>query len=260
MGNSGDLYSAISKEKLYLKVADFIQDLILSQQLHPGDKLPPERELAERMGLSRTVVREAIKALQERGLVDVVPGSGTFVSTKEAVTERLGYSLNLVFQMESKSIKHLQEVREALEVDIAELAAKRAAPEHLEQMQVAVEKMDRSLDSPEDYVNADLHFHLVLAQATGNPLFIALVNSVIDLLREARLFIFESPGAPSRGQKWHKEILRCIQQKDSECARKAMAQHLSQAYEDLKTGMELAGKKKNLPRRVGSWSKPTPIS
>ncbi len=252
MENSEDLYGAISKEELYLKVANFIQDLILSQQLLPGDKLPPERELAERMKLSRTVVREAIKALQERGLVEVVPGSGTFISTREAVSKRVGDSLNLVFQLESKSIKHLQEVREALEISIAELAAKRAGPEHLEQMRSAIKDMDRSLDSPDEYVNADLRFHLVLAQATGNPLFVALVNSVVDLLREARLLIFESPGAPARGQKGHREILHCIERKDSKCAREAAERHLSQAYEDLKAGMELASKEKNLSGRAES--------
>jgi len=241
MVTSSNLYEEISKDKLYLKVADFIQNLILTQQLHSGDRLPPERDLAEHMGLSRTAVREAIKTLQERGLIEVIPGNGTFVTSKETVAERVGYSLNLVFQLESRSIKHLQEVREALEVNIAALAAERATPEHIERMRAAIEEMDRSLDSPDDYVKADLLFHSVLAQATGNPLFLALVNSVVDLLREARLFIFKSPGAPSRGQKWHWEILRCIEAKDSNCAKNSMKQHLAQAFEDLKAGMVLAG-------------------
>ncbi len=242
MSTFDDLYEKIPREELHQKVASYIQNLVLTEQLRSGDKLPPERDLAERMGLSRTVVREAIKTLQERGLVEVLPGSGTFVSSKQTVAKRVGYSLNLVFQLESNSIEHLQEVREALEVNIAKLAAQRATPEHIKRMRTAIKIMDQSLNSPDDYVKADLLFHSVLAQATGNPLFPALVDSVVDLLREARLFIFKSPGAPSRGQEWHREILRCIEAKDSDCAMTSMARHLSQAFEDLKAGMIIAGK------------------
>jgi GntR family transcriptional repressor for pyruvate dehydrogenase complex len=100
--------------------------------------------------------------------------------------------------------------------------------------------MDRAISAPEEYVQADLEFHSILAAATGNPLFGALVNPVIDMLHDARLFIFEAPGAPQRGQEGHRSLLRCIEEKDAHGAREEMHRHLVRADEDLKMGMALA--------------------
>lgn len=241
------LYDEVQQDKLYLKVADRIQNLILMQQILAGDRLPPERELAEGMGVSRTVVREAFKALQERGLIEIISGRGAFVARKELAAERIHDSINIAFRLQTQSYDHLSEIRETLETDIAELAASRASQQHIEQLTRAIEAMDRAIDSPEAYVQADLEFHSVLAAATGNPLFGALVSPVIDLLHDARLLIFEAPGAPQHGQEGHREILRCIKERDVRGAREAMHRHLLRSNADLKKGMSLADARARLP-------------
>lgn len=241
------LYDEVQQDKLYLKVAERIQNLILRQQLRAGDRLPPERELAEGMGVSRTVVREAFKALQERGLIKIISGRGAFVARKELAAERIHESINLAFRLQTQSYDHLNEIRETLETDIAELAATRASQQQIEQLARAIEAMDLAIESPEQYVQADLEFHSVLAAATGNPLFGALVSPVIDLLHDARLLIFEAPGAPQRGQEGHREIFKCIQDRDARGAREAMHRHLLHSEADLKMGMSLADAKDDHP-------------
>ncbi len=238
MSATASLYERISQDKLYVKVAEKVQSLIIRNELHPGDRLPPERELAERLGVSRTVVREAIKVLQERGLVQIVSGRGTFVT--DLATDRVYNSISLVFQMQSNSFDDLHEIRESLEMNIVGSAAERATPEDIEKLRAAIEAMDQGIESPEEYVKADLEFHSVLAQATQNPMYLALINPIIDLLREARLLIFSVPGAPHRGQDGHRAILACVERGDKEGAQEAMRRHLSRSREDLRVAMAKA--------------------
>lgn len=131
----------------------------------------------------------------------------------------------------ARRISDLMEVRELLEPAIAALAAQRATPEHLEAMQQAVEIMDASFDDPERFVEADLDFHLALAEGTGNPLIPLLLDPIIDLLREHRIQVFRVGGA-ARGQFHHKRILEAVRQRDPEAARAAMIAHLRQIRED----------------------------
>jgi GntR family transcriptional repressor for pyruvate dehydrogenase complex len=237
MSDLTSLFQEVSQDKLFVKVADKIQSLVVSQTLGIGDKLPAERELANLLGVSRTVVREALQVLRERGLVEVVSGSGTFVADWGLATERIQSSIGLVFQLESRSCDHLHEIRESLEIDIAGLAAERANPRQIERLQGAVDVMDQAIDSAEGFVKADLEFHSVLAEATQNPMFPALVSSIVDLLHDARLCIFQSQGAPARGQAGHKAILQCVKAGDIEGAQEAMRMHLRVSLADLKDGM-----------------------
>src|SRR5512135_3171303 len=156
-----EAYEAIQSERLYSKIVEQIQRRILAGELREGDQLPSERELAEQFRVSRTAVREAVKALSEKGLVQIRAGRGTFVTngTLQAVRDSLGRMMR-IGQMDGTG--DLVEVREMIEPEIAALAAARAAQEHISAMQEAVSIMDRSLDDANAYIEADLDFHLAL--------------------------------------------------------------------------------------------------
>ncbi len=224
------MYTPVRLSRLYEQIVEQIERRIQRGELRPGDQLPSERELAEQFGVSRTAVREAIKALREKGLVEVYPGRGTFVADNipQVIRQTLGMLLG---RERARRISDLMEVRELLEPAIAALAAERATEEHLEAMRRAVEIMDASFDDPERFVEADLDFHLALAEGTGNPLIPLLLDPIIDLLREHRIQVFRVGGA-ARGQFYHKQILEAVMRRDPEGARAAMIAHLQQIRED----------------------------
>src|SRR5207302_11413902 len=119
-----------------------------------------------------------------------------------------------------------------LEPEIAALAATRMEEQHVTTMRDAVATMDRSLRDPDSYIEADLDFHLALAEGASNPLILSLIDSIVGLLREQRMRIFNVDGGPERGQFHHKRILAAIEQGDGEGARDSMRAHLEQIRED----------------------------
>jgi DNA-binding FadR family transcriptional regulator len=127
---------------------------------------------------------------------------------------------------------HLADLRQILEPEIAALAAPRIEDQLLATMRETVAAMDRSLNDPEAYIEADLDFHLALAEAAGNPLILSLLDSIVGLLREQRSRIFQVEGGPERGQFHHKRILAAIEARDADAARNAMRAHLQQVRED----------------------------
>jgi GntR family transcriptional repressor for pyruvate dehydrogenase complex len=222
----------ITRERLSEQVVQQLQLLISAGELQPGDKLPAERQLAEQLGVSRTVIREAIKTLEQRGLVKVLTGSGTYVSQMDP--QVIMESIGLFVQQRTTSVDHLNEVRRMLDIEIAGLAAQRATPQDLNDMIRAIEDMDNSLDSPDEYIEADLAFHQALARATRNELFLLLLEVMVDLLRASRRMIFQLRGAPGRGQIWHRLIYKAVEQGDEAAAREVMGKHMQQVTEDAK--------------------------
>jgi DNA-binding FadR family transcriptional regulator len=123
-------------------------------------------------------------------------------------------------------------MREIFEPEIAAIAATQVEEQHLAGMRDAYATMDRSRQDPASFIEADLDFHLLLAEATGNPLILSLIDSIVGMLREQRMRIFQVEGGPERGQVHHKAILRAIERHDAEAAREAMRAHLKQVRED----------------------------
>jgi GntR family transcriptional regulator, transcriptional repressor for pyruvate dehydrogenase complex len=226
-----DQYESIRSERLHMKIIDQIQRRILAGELKVGDHLPPERDLAEQFQVSRTAVREAVKMLSEKGLVEIRPGRGTFVTngTSQVARSSLGMMMKIV---QADSTEDLVEVREILEPEIAALAAERAQDDHIDAMRQAVVTMDQSLDLAEPYIDADLDFHQALAKASDNPIILALIETVADLLREQRLRNFHVSGGPQRWQVHHKRILEAVAARQPEIAREEMRRHLAQVRED----------------------------
>jgi GntR family transcriptional regulator, transcriptional repressor for pyruvate dehydrogenase complex len=225
------VYKLVRTSRLYEQIVQQIEESIVHGDLKPGDQLPAERELAQRFGVSRTAVREAVKALREKGLVEAYSGRGTFIT--DGTTQAVRQSLDLMVKIgQQDGSTHLAEVRAILEPEIATLAAQRIQEAELVTMREAVAVMDRSQQDPDAYIEADLDFHLALAEGAANPLILSLLDSIVGLLREQRLRIFKVPGGPERGQIHHKRILEAVERHDAQKARDAMRAHLAQISED----------------------------
>jgi GntR family transcriptional repressor for pyruvate dehydrogenase complex len=225
------MYKIVRSSRLYEQIVQQVEDSIHKGALKPGDQLPPERELAQQFGVSRTAVREAVKALHEKGLVEAYPGRGTFITDGTSYSMR--QSLDRMMKVEqTEGSAFLAEVREILEPEIAALAATRADDEDLASMREQVAVMDGACKDPDAFIEADLDFHLALAEAAANPIILSLIDSIVGLLREQRMGIFQVEGGPERGQHHHKKILKAVEQRDAAGARAAMKAHLEQVRED----------------------------
>jgi GntR family transcriptional repressor for pyruvate dehydrogenase complex len=228
----------IRRESLSVQVAEQLQQFIVRGGLRPGDRLPPERELGEQLGVSRTVVREATKQLQERGLLKVMTGSGTYVSKVDPST--VSQSIGLFMWGHGHAFHELLEIRKMLEVEIAGLAAERATEEDWVQLEAAITQMAAGLSqvhtnaaSLEEFVQADLRFHQVMAQASKNSLLPLLLSPITDLLLAFSRQASSLPGAPENAIHFHQTLLEHIRSRDSMNCRLVMRQHLTDAEKFL---------------------------
>jgi len=224
-------YEQVQSSRLFERVAAQIQQHIIDGELRPGDKLSPEHILAQEFGVSRTVVREAIQSLRTKGLVTVIHGSGAFVN--EPTMDTISEALSTIFRFKGASVYDLHEVREILEVEIAALAAERASEEDKTELLNLLKLMEEVRESPREYVELDLLFHGILARATGNEVFLLLLEPLIDLLRRSRVEGIQIPGGVERSFRGHKAIYECVRRGDSEGVRTAMREHLRDVRERL---------------------------
>ncbi len=224
----------VQSAKVFERVAEQIEKRILEGELRKGDRLPTERELAEQFQVSRTAVREAMKSLAQKGLIDMRPGRGTIVI--DGAREAMQNSISLMMKLKLGEVggsDNLVEFRVILETEIAALAAARATEKEILAMREAIRVMDENLNDADAFISADNAFHEALAQATQNALILILINSIVHLLSEQRKQIFETEGGPQRGQIHHRRILESVMRRDPEAARAAMRSHLQQVREDV---------------------------
>jgi GntR family transcriptional repressor for pyruvate dehydrogenase complex len=227
------MYDRIERSRVFEQIVAQIERRILSGELRHGDYLGSERELGEQFGASRTAVREALKTLAQRGLVDMRPGRGTMVI--DGTSQAVRHSLHLMMRIGSRHVpEHLTEVREIVEPEMAALAAERAEDEPIAAMRAAFETMERTLDDADAFIAADNEFHRAVARGSGNPLILALMDSIVDLLSDQRKLIFTVPGGPQHGQEHHKRVMDAIVAKDPEAARNCMRAHLNQVRADTR--------------------------
>ena len=205
--------------------------MVISGGYRPGDRLPPERELCDRLGVSRTVVREALNLVEARGLISIEHGRGAVVSGGEprAVRDTLG----LLLRVQPKTLCELLEMRGILEVEVAGLAAERADPEDVEAMRVQIDRMRGSIDAPEGYVDADVEFHALLARAARNGVLLTMLEPVVDLLKASRRVSAARPGNARRALGEHDRVLSAVEAGDAEGARREMREHLANTAEDI---------------------------
>lgn len=222
------MYRSVQMSRVYQQIVEQIEESIVNGKLNPGDQLPSERELAQQFGASRTAVREAVKALHERGRLETYAGRGTFVT--DATSHGIRESLDQITKVGGTA--HLSLLLVMLEPEIAALAATQCTEQHVAAMREALNVMEDSFDDPEACIDADLDFHLTLAEAVGNPVILALIDSIVDVLREKRMLVFQVRGGVERARLHHTRILEAIEAHDPTKAREAMRAHLRQVRDE----------------------------
>ena len=207
-------------------------DLISSGDYGAGDRLPPERVLVEQLGVSRTVVREALNLLEARGLIRIEHGRGAVVSANGAYA--LHKNLSFLLRTESGTLWELMEMRKALEVEVAGLAAERATAEDIATMRAKLDRMREKIDAPEGYVDADVEFHDLLARSARNRVFLMMMEPIVDLLLASRRLTGSKEANAKRALRAHEAILKKVEAKDVEGARIEMRKHMMTTEHDMR--------------------------
>jgi len=218
-------FKEIAPVRLYESVIEQIMDLIKNKKLKPGDKLPPERELAEKLSISRNSLREAFRVLESRGLIKSKPGGGRFI--REIRENVHNNTENIILSLEKSSILELLEAREMFEVEIVELATQRATPEEIELIEKALNKMNQKEELKDDKkMESDTEFHLAIAGASHNFVFVNIMKLHLDLLKETREKTWQIPGRREKQYQEHQAIFQAIKEHNSKKAEEAILKHL----------------------------------
>jgi GntR family transcriptional regulator, transcriptional repressor for pyruvate dehydrogenase complex len=217
-------FSALEKTSIGLQAADAIKALIVSGELQPGDTLPPERELAAMLGISRPSLREAIRVLSALNVVEPRHGGGTYVTSLDP--RQLAQPINFLLQVDRMAFRHLLEVRQVLEVGAARLAAPRITEEQLDALAELTEHAERVIGRPAQFLQLDFDIHTAIIEATGNPIYISLYQSIADLSIESRKRTARDPVTRQDAHDGHLAIVAALRDHDSEAAAGAMHDHL----------------------------------
>lgn len=228
-------FPKLEKQRLSHQVADQVEEAIIAGRYPVGGRLPSEQALADQFGVSRNVVREALKIVQERGLIEIVNGSGAYVAEPDSGTARDALSRYLRLVGVDSSIKSLYEVRKILEGSNARLAAERANEEDLKVLAECIRRMKDYVGSMERWTDADLDFHLGVAHATHNPFLSAILEPLVTQLHQVIAEGYLVPGAVESGLRAHQRVLKCIENHDGEGAYRAMMNHLHDSEQRVVT-------------------------
>ena len=231
-----------SKERLVDRVVNEVERLIFEGELEPETRLPPERDLAEQLGVSRTVVREAVHILVTKGLLETKPGVGTVV--RQVTREQVVGPLNLYLRAQNAgevSFTDLHQVRSILEVEIAGIAALQATAGDIENLRQIATSMEAAQDDPGILAARDADFHSALAKTTHNPLLIVLVASIRDLLQEYIALVTPYVDPRRDNLRLHFKLLERVEARDAAGARQAMRENLDQMRRNSELYSKLVG-------------------
>jgi len=219
----------IQPQPLAGQVANWLIEFIRSQPEDAPRKLPAERQLAEQIGVSRPVVREAIKRLELQGLLEVRHGKS--VKVVDQLHRPVSTSLSLLIPDVTDRLRQLQETRMVIEPEAARMAAERASDEEVNGLRRLQDELVAA-KSNEEAIEIDLRFHHALAEASGNLMFRLFLDSLADISRESRQRTIGRVGKQAAIDH-HEKVLRAIERRRPQAAAKAMSYHLEMASEDL---------------------------
>ena len=217
---------AVRKERRYEQVAEQIQKLIAQGTLKPGDRLPPERELATRFGVARSSIRDAVRTLEVMRILEPRQGAGTVV--RDLSADSLVVPLATVLVRKRELVSELLDVRRMLEPGLAARAAKNATVEEVLELEDILRRQAVKLRRGEPSIEEDSEFHYVIGKAARNSVVLKVLDVLMDLLRESRARSLQAPGRPERSYAGHMRVLRAIKRRDPEAAEKAVRKHLEE--------------------------------
>ena len=226
-------FEAVRKTKLYEEVAKQIERLIVEGGLKPGDKLPPERELAEMFEVSRSSLRDAIRTLELTGLLEPRHGEGTVVCDLSA--DSLVNPLANMLTRKRELVAELLDVRKMLEPPLAARAAAHASTEEVAYLEDILRRQKEKVRRGELAIEEDSEFHYTIAMAAKNSVVQKVLDVLMDLLRTSRERSLQVEGRRQRSLAGHRRILKAIRQRDSAAAERAMRRHLQEIEEIVLT-------------------------
>jgi GntR family transcriptional repressor for pyruvate dehydrogenase complex len=206
-----------------------LREMIQRGELRPGDRLPPERDLARMFGVSRPTLRAAIRTLSAVGVLHSRQGAGTFVVKSDSSPALDSSPLRLMAALHGFTPAEMFEARKSIEMDIAGLAAERATGDQIATMSEEVAGMFASLEEPEQFLTHDMNFHQAVAAASGNRILTALMNMIAEVFRDVRVKSIRHARDLRESAEMHRHIYRAVRARDPEAARRAMRDHLAEA-------------------------------
>ncbi len=218
-----------------------LRDMIHSGELMPGDRLPPERDLAKVLGVSRPTLRAGIRSLSTVGILQSRQGAGTFVVERKESPTLDGSPLRLLSALHGFTSDEMFETRLALEKSIAGLAAERATSEHMTRLAEEIAGMYASLNDPEQYLVHDMRFHQTIAAASDNRILTSLMNMIATILFDARSKTVKNAIDLKESAEQHHHIYRALRERDPKAASQAMHDHLVATQISQRLESERAG-------------------
>jgi GntR family transcriptional repressor for pyruvate dehydrogenase complex len=243
------IFTSLNSEKNGTTVGEVVERLrkmIHSGELSPGDRLPPERDLAKLLGVSRPTLRAGIRSLSTVGILQSKQGAGTFVVEKDDSPTLDSNPLRMLSALHGFTSDEMFEARLALEMSIAGLAAERASSEQMTLMAEEITGMYASLNEPEQYLLHDMQFHQTIASASNNRILTSLMNMIATILYDSRSKTVKRAKDLKQSAEQHHNIYRAMREHDPEAARWAMHDHLvetqkAQRLEEEETAAALNG-------------------
>ncbi len=238
-------YRRVNTQPLYQSVVEQLVKRIVAGALKPDETLPVEAKLAEQFGVSRTVIREAVRVLVSKRLLTVRQGSGMRV----APPEHWDYLDPLVLFEQVRSgrgealLEEVLEVRRILEVEVAALSALRRTGDDLGLLRAKLAGMKEAIKDPETFTELDIKFHDIILASARNRLLREALQPVAQTIRSGRFITMTIPGAVEKSLRGHEAICAAIERQDAQAAKIAMLDHVRQFEHDIRTGLQAEGKR-----------------
>jgi len=245
------MFTPVKAKRVYMQIVDQIINLIRRGEFPDGAQLPPERELAEQLGVSRASLREALSALQILGLVETKPGQGTFICA-EKIPSLLQFDASWLYEDEESPFTILQ-ARKTVEPHIAALAATQRSEAALKRLEEILDSVEADPSDRNIFTEGDRKFHKAIAEATGNPVLLSMMWIVYELMGQ-KLWLalmmdstLATPGRLQEALAEHRRIYEAIKAQDKEAAAARMREHLESVERlmieaELVPSMKLSGK------------------
>lgn len=237
------MFQVAKQNRVFQDVISQIEEAILSGEIKVGEKLPAERQLKEMFETSRGTVREALRVLEQKGLISIKTGTNGGAIVESVKTEKVSESLDLLIRSQSLSLNHIAQFREDVEGNVTYLAAKNAKTEDLPILKKIVERVETAVEAGlpmwDDYINADNDFHLELARIAGNPIYISILSTVHDNInRYYDRFLEKEDERMKENYQDMVEILKAVERKESAKAQELARSHVRRFNEFMEKNPE----------------------
>ncbi len=227
------------REAVSTEIANKLLRHLLSGAVKPGERLPPERQLATMFGVGRSTVRDALKLLAHHGVLRIRPGDGTYF--QDTPSQLLPQSIEWGLLLGERQIQDLVEARRYIEVIVARLAAERRNEQTIQALAALLEEMQEANTDYARFIEADIAFHKLLSEASGNSVFADVLSRIHLLLRVWIQRVFQDAGETAYSYRRHLAIFKAIEAGDADAAEQAMAEHMESAIVRLRRTLENSG-------------------